>query len=48
MTLDELGTRETNYNVCVTWPLFFAERARVREIQRIEQEHQQEAARGRM
>ena len=48
MTVEELGARESNYNVCVTWPLFFAERQRVREIQQIQQQHEREASRGRM
>ena len=48
MTLEELGDRESNYNVCVHVAVFFAERARVREIQRVQQEHEQEATRGRM
>jgi hypothetical protein len=38
MTLDDLGRRASNYEVCVTWPAFRAERAR---LQRIEQEKQQ-------
>ena len=48
MTLEELGNRESNYNVCVLWPCFFAERARVKEVQRVQQEHEQEATRGRL
>lgn len=34
MSLQDLGRRESNWNVCVTWPAFFAERARMNEIER--------------
>jgi hypothetical protein len=33
MSLQDLGRRESNYNVCVTWPAFFAERARLNQIE---------------
>lgn len=38
MTLQDLGRRESNWNVCVTWPAFFQERGRMVEIQRAKQE----------
>ena len=28
MPISELGDRMSNYELCVTWPAFFAERAR--------------------
>lgn len=43
VTLDDLGRRESNYNVCVTWPAFFAERERVREIEQAKQNQQRGA-----
>ncbi len=39
--LDELGRRESNYNVCVRWPAFFAERARLNKIEQAKQDKQQ-------
>ena len=48
MPLVELGRRESNYNVCVTWPAFFAERGRVREIQQEKQEHEASVRRRRL
>lgn len=43
VTLDDLGRRESNYNVCVVWPVFFEERAR---LQAIEAEKEKKKRRG--
>lgn len=40
VTLDDLGRRESNYNVCVTWPAFFEERQRLVDIEKAKQESQ--------
>ena len=38
MSLEDLGRRESNYNVCVTWPAFFEERRRLQAIEQAKQE----------
>lgn len=48
MSLQDLGHRESNFNVCVTWPAFFAERARLREIEERKREQAEEARRHRV
>ena len=40
MTLRDLGDRASNYEVCVTWPAFFAERARLHQIEQAQQQNQ--------
>ena len=48
MTLEDLKRRASNEEVSITWPLFFEERDRVRQILQSQAEHEQEATRGRM
>lgn len=43
VTLADLGRRESNYNVCITWPAFFAERSRLQAIEAEKQERQRGA-----
>jgi hypothetical protein len=45
MSLRDLGERESNYNVCVTWPLFFATRRREQERQAEKMRHQKSRGR---
>ena len=43
MPIGELGRRMSNYELCVLWPAFFAERARSDRIEREKQEQQRGA-----
>lgn len=44
MPVGELGQRMSNYELCVVWPAFFAERERLRQIE-IEKQERQRGAR---
>ena len=44
MTLQDLGARASNFEVCVTWPAYYAEKARLAEIE-AEKQAQQRGAR---
>lgn len=45
MTLSDLGVRASNWEVCVFWPAWREERARLERIQLKRQEQQQRGAR---
>jgi len=48
MSLQDLGQRESNYNVCVTWPAFFIERSRLHEIETARQQRAMDEQRKRL
>ena len=41
MPIGELGDRMSNWELNVVWPAFFAERTRLQEIERAQQEQHQ-------
>ena len=43
MPVGELGQRMSNYELCVVWPAFFAERERLQRIEMEKQERQRGA-----
>lgn len=48
MSLSDLGRRESNWNVCVTWPAFFHERNRLAEIEAARQQRAAKEQRSRI
>jgi hypothetical protein len=48
MTVQDLGERASNYEVTVLWKAYDREVARIKEIQRKEQERDEEARRHRL
>jgi hypothetical protein len=45
MTLSDLGARASNYEVCVIWPAYKAEKNRIAEFQQHRQEEEQKRRR---
>lgn len=48
MTLQDLGNRASNHEVCVIWPAYFAEKARRQQIMRDRAEAEEERNKGRL